>query len=497
MPDRFVSSIDSFMMAKIGTMCLVLAWHPSCFHDIRLGLLVATAVTAVCIAVSPWVVHRMVPAVLLLCFIWMLTIVGLQQSYWMSRPWFAFPPESITAVEGTLVSDSHTSMNGNLTATVALSTCTSCFGAQGGCGGTVQVVGQRIDGIIPAATKLTIGGTLELMPDGTYLLAADSLMPLDYGGALRTVRVRILAVVSHSLWQLGPLAGELSSQLLLGRSDEPGSPLRTLSVAAGCSHVLALSGMHVHVLAGLTILVLSLFMGRLRARRWSLATTLLFVWIAGPKPSLVRAALMQVCLALPARAFTIEESLYVACSVQILLYPLHAANEAFILSYAALAGLALFSKRWSALLSLFLPVPVAVTLATSSATLSLTTACALAMFGTWHPVAILNGWLASVLAMGAMVAGLLWLAAPIAPVAALARLVSQCYLAVVTHSATWSESHPQAGTFVTYVVFVLVVLTVLALVGYAGSRIAARSTGEHDVGFSLRFRESIGGPPGD
>ena len=172
--------------------------------------------------------------------------------------------------------------------------------------------------------------------------------------------------------------------------------------------MLALSGMHVHVLAGLTILVLSLFMGRLRARRWSLATTLLFVWIAGPKPSLVRAALMQVCLALPARAFTIEESLYVACSVQILLYPLHAANEAFILSYAALAGLALFSKMVCSL-SLFYLAPVcdAGDLVSDP---FLDDRLLLAMFGTWHParsqrlVGICAG-------HGSMVAGLLWLTA--------------------------------------------------------------------------------------
>ena len=85
---------------------------------------------------------------------------GIAEIYWMSRPWFAFPPESITAVEERLSPDSHTSMNGNLTATVA-ATCTSCF-KHGVIAVDCQVVGQRMMES-SAATKLTIGGTLELL----------------------------------------------------------------------------------------------------------------------------------------------------------------------------------------------------------------------------------------------------------------------------------------------------------------------------------------------
>ncbi|MDA1247162.1 MAG: ComEC/Rec2 family competence protein [Cyanobacteria bacterium] len=101
-------------------------------------------------------------------------------------------------------------------------------------------------------------------------------------------RSMALALVQHA----GPDNGSVLAALVLGSAVVPvPAELREAFRAAGLSHALAASGFHLSVLLGV---MLPLGAGLPRLGRLSLAAAamLLFVLLAGPQPSVLRAALM-------------------------------------------------------------------------------------------------------------------------------------------------------------------------------------------------------------
>jgi competence protein ComEC len=88
------------------------------------------------------------------------------------------------------------------------------------------------------------------------------------------------------------------SALTVGQTDELGTDLRGQFSAAGISHVLALSGLHVGLVWAVLNLLLPAYIASAgwRWARWAGVTAALaaYVWLAGLPPSAVRAALMCV-----------------------------------------------------------------------------------------------------------------------------------------------------------------------------------------------------------
>ena len=128
--------------------------------------------------------------------------------------------------------------------------------------------------------------------------------------------------------------------------------------AAGCSHILALSGEHLSVLAVLAIAALKPLFGPIRARLGGAVLASLFMWIAGPGPSLVRAVLMvwigAIALALD-RPQAWLGSLALAFLAMVPIDPAGARSLGFTLSYLAVWGLAVLGPRFSFLLGRTLP----------------------------------------------------------------------------------------------------------------------------------------------
>ncbi|MFM7652577.1 MAG: ComEC/Rec2 family competence protein [Vulcanococcus sp.] len=155
------------------------------------------------------------------------------------------------------------------------------------------------------------------------------------------LRRRMASVLLHS----GDAAsGGVMAALVLGSAVVPvPAAVREAFRAAGLSHALAASGFHLTVLLGAVMVV-----GRSAARplRWSLAlgAMALFLLLAGPQPSVVRA------VAMGALGFVVQESgrrvkplgLLLLCTLLMLLAaPAWLLDVGFQLSVAATAGLLL------------------------------------------------------------------------------------------------------------------------------------------------------------
>jgi len=160
---------------------------------------------------------------------------------------------------------------------------------------------------------------------------AQPLSPLPYPQA--PFRERLVAGLS-------PTAKEVLEGLVLG--DKKGlEEAYALFQRAGLAHLLAVSGLHVGFLVGSALL---LPLGRWRYLL-ALALLPLYLFLAGPSPSLVRASLMAglslLGLFLGLGAAGVLQALGVALFLQLLLRPEALLSLGFQLSHLAVLGLAL------------------------------------------------------------------------------------------------------------------------------------------------------------
>ena len=145
--------------------------------------------------------------------------------------------------------------------------------------------------------------------------------------------------------------------LTIGRRQGLTPQLRSHYAAAGVSHVLALSGMHLGLIVGLLDLLILRFI-LYRQRRWFMLGVIPLLWIfayvAGMPPSLVRATLMatffQLGFAL-GRQQMLPNTLALAAIVMLCANPLLLQNVGFQLSFLSMVGIALFARPRHWLLS--------------------------------------------------------------------------------------------------------------------------------------------------
>ncbi len=171
------------------------------------------------------------------------------------------------------------------------------------------------------------------------------------------VRAQLREVLFQKLNLAGERQAALAKALLLGDADEL-SPGEKLSFRqSGTSHVLALSGMHLSLLA----LVVTRFLhGKCpRIVMVGLVQSVLaaFCWLAGPLPSLYRAWMMAAAGSwslITWRKAPAVEVLSFSYVLTVLLWPDMASSLSLQLSGAALAGLLVFSPSWERKLRPFL-----------------------------------------------------------------------------------------------------------------------------------------------
>lgn len=156
---------------------------------------------------------------------------------------------------------------------------------------------------------------------------------------------------------------------------------------SGLAHVLALSGMHLSIFANLP----KIFKKK-NTELISFMFVLLFVWFAGLSPSLLR-ALISLMLGLFLKSINIKSDLIGVLSltflIQVSIFPNHVLDYGFILSYGALAGLALGEKLFLPIFSKFLPKKIAADFAASVGAQGITAPITLLGFGTCSPIGIL------------------------------------------------------------------------------------------------------------
>jgi competence protein ComEC len=202
------------------------------------------------------------------------------------------------------------------------------------------------------------------------------------------IRQTLLDKLSPYRW------GGLGAALILGVKDNLDSDLAQGYRNAGCSHVLALSGMHLALVAALAAFFLRRPLGIKLASLTGAGLILHYVALVGVQPSLERSAIMYLLGTAAILGFLPRQPLpllSMAFLIQIIIHPSSGDSLSFILSYLALWGILTVGQISQGILRGRLPEFLSQPLAASIGAYLTTAAVTAASFGMVRPVGLLAG----------------------------------------------------------------------------------------------------------
>ncbi len=330
-----------------------------------------------------------------ICILFMLFCISLQSMRVIeSRMEIQIPADMKTVkyIEGTLAYDSSFSAKGSTLFTLRLSGIENSYGNRFSASGVVTVTGKDRS-VMSAGTKIRFYGKFS-----GNLFYFSSLQVTE-----RNVICRIREYIIKRIQERFDSNSEsqmLSILLILGRADDRMPAINELAVNCGCIHVLALSGMHLNVITAM--------FGKIKKKKLryflSLAAVSVFCFAAGPRPSLVRAALMNILCFLP-----VEERLLVSFFIQMILFPHHMVNIGCIYAYVSVIALVMLSPYLSALFHSLIPAKPAAVIASSVSVLILNAPIQMILQNKWFPSAIIAGPVAGLFAALSMISGFILL----------------------------------------------------------------------------------------
>ena len=208
-------------------------------------------------------------------------------------------------------------------------------------------------------------------------------------------------------------AGGLLLALISGSREYTDSSISDVFRNAGLSHILALSGMHLSLFAGLSEKSAGKLAGKRFSPYLSLSAAFLFVWFAGVSPSL-RRALICMCIGCCSSLFgfrtTQVKTLSLAFIIHLLISPEDSGSLAFMLSYLALCGVYAGNYLFTQKLSRVLPVSVSSALSASAGAQLFTLPITITSFGSVVPAAIIASAVVSPIASAFVTSGIVAIA---------------------------------------------------------------------------------------
>jgi competence protein ComEC len=326
---------------------------------------------------------------------------------------FALPEEKIIAIEGILLEDPRTISGGRAMAAVSLQRCSGDGGLRASSSGELTVFfpeenAKRLREF-GRGTAIFAEGRLRSSDTG-FTFSVDSLhvvKPAPVIERMRTgVRLNLINRFEGKPW------GGLSLALLLGIRDNLDFGLAAMYRSAGCSYILALSGMHLAVLAALIAFFLKKPLGLKTASITGAVIICIYCFIVGPMPSLYRAALMYmlgviaILGAFPRKPLSI---LSLSFLLQIIFFPAAGHSISFILSYLALAGIFIIGRPLYLLFAGKIPDFLLHPLSASCGAFLATAGITGFSFGFIAPVGIIAGLVLIPLTTVFMIGSLAWL----------------------------------------------------------------------------------------
>jgi competence protein ComEC len=307
-------------------------------------------------------------------------------------------PEKITALRGTLADDPRSTKTDRGMANLKLEYAYSKSGVRTSARGTALVFFPA--GTLPRLKEFGRGSIVYI--DGAFVPAEEAERQPAMFRAVSAHVVRAPSFLDRTrtgirlalLDFFGEKWGGLSMALLLGIRDNLDGEIAKQYTNAGCSYILALSGMHLAIISSVIALLLKKPLGLKGAALAGSCFIVAYVFLVGAQASLVRAAIMYlvgaaaIIFALPADAFLL---LCLSFLLQIGGNPASGDALSFILSYLALAGILIFTETIQAAARGLLPDVILSPLSASLSAFLATMGVSALFFGELRLAGILAG----------------------------------------------------------------------------------------------------------
>jgi competence protein ComEC len=323
------------------------------------------------------------------------------------------PQEKVAAIEGVLLEDPRIISGGRAIASLSLRRSAGAGSLRAASSGEITVFFSQ-----ESAQRLRQSGRGTLIfaegrlrsGDSGYTFSAESLHVVKRASPVErmrtSIRLNLIKRFDGKAW------GGLALALLVGIKDNLDTNLAAMYRDSGCSYILALSGMHLAVLAGLIAFILKKPLGLKLSALTGAAIICLYCFLVGPMPSLNRAALMYllgviaILGALPREPMSI---LALSFLIQITVTPSAGNSISFILSYLALAGIFVIGQPLYALAAGKVPDILLQPLSASVGAFLATAGVTCFAFGVIAPVGIVTGLALVPLTTVYMIGSMIWL----------------------------------------------------------------------------------------
>ncbi|MDR2865140.1 MAG: ComEC/Rec2 family competence protein [Spirochaetaceae bacterium] len=347
------------------------------------------------------------------------------------------PVQEITGITGVLLEDPRTSSTGRGMGLMRLTHSAGKDGSRVSSKGKILVFFP--EGSIPRLKEFGRGSTIYV--DGNFVESKKNTAETSIfrAGSSHIIKgpSKLDRIRTHTrLALIGVFSGEgdadkkarpagnkawggLALALLLGIRDNLDSKLAAQYQNAGCSYILALSGMHLAIISSIITFLLKKPLGLKISTVVCAVFTILYVTLVGAQPSLVRSALMYLIGALTILFSWRKDAvrlLAVSFIVQLVIDSSSGESISFILSYLALLGILVLGQRIAELsrgiIPTFLSEPLSASLGAFFATISITEY----FFASLRPIGIIAGLVMVPLTTVFMIASIIYLAAFFFPV---------------------------------------------------------------------------------
>ena len=198
---------------------------------------------------------------------------------------------------------------------------------------------------------------------------------------LSSIRAGVIGFVKSRFIPLSD-AGELASLLVLGTGSNGEFPLSSLARSSGLSHVLALSGMHLSIIAMILRPLLHFLCGRRKGEIVLSLVLFLFSFLSGWRPSLLRAFIFRMAM----KRMGKEMAFIISFVLLLVLSPSSALDLGALYSFLSLGGIFLLSEPLCRAMRFFLPIPYsfAISVAASLSALIFSIPLTIAVFGDYQ-----------------------------------------------------------------------------------------------------------------
>ena len=337
---------------------------------------------------------------------------------------FGIPENTVTGISGTLLDDPRSISGGRVMSALSLRMVSGSGGVRATARGEVTVFfleesadrlrefGRGAEVFADGSLRAGTGGF-----EGVYTFGAENLHITKSAPPLERFRTGLRLGLTRRFTGLAEDSadaswGGLALALLLGIRDNLDTGFSLMYREAGCSHILALSGMHLAVLIAIISFLLKKPLGLRPAAITGAFIIIAYCFIVGPLPSLNRAALMYLLGVLAVLGMLKRDPLLLLCMaflIQLVFSPQAGFSLSFILSYPALAGILIIGDLINNIFKGTVPAIVLQSVSASLGAFIATAAVSSWFFNDLRPVGIIAGLVMAPLTMVFMAGSMVWL----------------------------------------------------------------------------------------